>query len=288
MTARETLDEYVDEARRFRYRVDSDSPDPLVQAFSDIWDTSREVEERGAADCDGLSLRTIDRAHDATVHDHGISGNSIGTRYAVAGLVRQRGRWVGHMWVALEDGGQTWWADPTWHLRCGSPAALGYPDTRFPVARWTHQGGGLFDDQQDYLGAPVLPVATDATLAAGFLSPLVVRHDLAARGTPDEWVLIEPLIFRSTFAADILVPAGFRTDFCSVPRAPFAYLLTGGTGHEAGVVHDYIYKTGCLPRDVGDPVLAEALTALGEPWWRVSLMYHGVQVFGAPHYKGAA
>src|SRR5258708_6192683 len=57
------------------------------------------------------------------------------------------------------------------------------------------------------------------------------------------WKLKEDLYYTSDILGVIYVPAGFVTDFASVPRLPFAYLLAGDTAHQAAVVHDYLYQT---------------------------------------------
>lgn len=275
-----TLDNYVNQARRFRYIADADSPDPLVRFMNDEWDTAKEFEARGGGDCDGFSLWTIERA--AAVID-----DPSARFYAVMGLIRQSGRWVGHMWVGTEVGGESRWCDPTWHELTMSPEALGYPSTRLASHRWLYVGDGQFQQQETYLldpQAPSVPAASAAPDAA-FLSELVARrvHD---PGAGDGWVLVAPLHYRSGLAGDLVVPAGARTDFCSVPRAPFAYLLAGGTGYEAGALHDHLYQTGHLPRLLADEVFAEALAVLGEPAWRITLMWQGVRLFGASRYRG--
>jgi hypothetical protein len=115
-----------------------------------------------------------------------------------------------------------------------------------------------------------------------FLTALEVRK----LGTRD-WVLLAPLQYRSALVDDVItVPTGFITDFASVPRAPLAYWLTGNTGHHAAVVHDYLYRTGRYTRHTCDEIFSEALTACGEPPWRVRLMYQGVSMYGASAYRG--
>lgn len=276
------LDRYISDARRFRYLADADGPDPLIRLLNDEWDTAQEVEARGGADCDGFSLWTIERAAAAIA-------DPAAHLYAVAGLVRQSGRWLGHMWVGVEADGETSWCDPTWQKLTMSPQALGYPSTRLPSQRWLYVGGGQFQHQETYLldglQAPSV-LAAGAPSEAAFLSPLVVRHDRAAR-PEDQWVHVEPLHYRSGVADDIIIPVGSRTDFCSVPRAPLAYLLAGGTGYEAGALHDHLYRTGQLPRALADDVFAEALAVLGEPAWRIALMWQAVRLFGEPSYRTA-
>lgn len=98
------------------------------------------------------------------------------------------------------------------------------------------------------------------------------------RGT---WRLLDPLAYESDVAQTIfVVPADFVTDLASVPRLPFAYLLTGGIGHGAAVVHDMIYTTHEVSRDVADAVFREALGVLGVPGWQAWLMWVGVRAGG--------
>lgn len=112
---------------------------------------------------------------------------------------------------------------------------------------------------------------------------LVDPDAASGRGT---WRLVSPLVYQSDVAKiTITVPAGFVTDFASVPRIPIAFLLTGDTGSEPAVVHDYLYSTGMLLRSTCDLVLKEACLATGMPLWRAWMIYAGVRVGGANHYS---
>lgn len=107
-----------------------------------------------------------------------------------------------------------------------------------------------------------------------FLSPLVVRVIDDAQSE-----LVKPLVYRSAHLARVVtVPAGFRTDFASVPRAPFAYWLTGGAARLASVVHDYLLVQG-FQRATADAVFLEAMRASAVPWWRRVLMWSGVRAY---------
>ena len=97
------------------------------------------------------------------------------------------------------------------------------------------------------------------------------------RGT---WRLLATLIYESDSHGVIRVPKGFVTDLASVPRVPFAYLLTGGIGHAAAVVHDWLYSSHQLDRSTSDAIFHEALLVLGVPGWQAWLMWAGVRVGG--------
>lgn len=121
-------------------------------------------------------------------------------------------------------------------------------------------------------------------MEAKFLSKLVTEKVKEARGMFGRatWELMVPLVYQSTVANTIfVVPSGFVTDFASVPRLPFLYDIAGDTGHASAVIHDYLYRTSHLPRDVCDDVLLEALKVEGTPRWRRYLMYWGVRLGGA-------
>lgn len=103
------------------------------------------------------------------------------------------------------------------------------------------------------------------------------------RGT---WELYGKLVYESDVAGvTITAPKGFVTDLASVPRLPFAYLLTGGIGHAAAVIHDCLYTTHVLTRELSDEVFYEALLVLGVSKWQAWLMWAGVRVGGAGSWE---
>lgn len=120
-----------------------------------------------------------------------------------------------------------------------------------------------------------------------FLSSLEVEP--ANPGQDDgNWTVTAPLVFQSdTAAVTFTVPAGFVTNFASVPRIPIVYELVGDTSSEAATVHDWLYSTHPVTRAKADGVLREASAATGVPLWRRNLMWLGARVFGWP-YWGAA
>lgn len=119
-------------------------------------------------------------------------------------------------------------------------------------------------------------------MTARFLSPLCVKE---VDGEPGQWVVLSELVFDSeVLARRITVPAGFKSDFASVPRIPFAYMLFGGIGQRAAVAHDYAYSTGIIPREQADGMFREALRACGVSAWKAALMYAGVRLMGGSHY----
>ncbi|WP_063802237.1 DUF1353 domain-containing protein [Burkholderia ubonensis] len=116
-----------------------------------------------------------------------------------------------------------------------------------------------------------------------------LRVEPATAKDDGNWRLLAPLIYQSDAAEQTFtVPTGFVTNFASVPRIPVIYELAGNTSSEAATVHDYLYTTHIVARDVADAVLREASAVTAVPWWRRQLMWAGVRVFGWTHWGTAA
>ena len=100
------------------------------------------------------------------------------------------------------------------------------------------------------------------------------------------WRLLTACRFKSDVLNSIVeAPAGFITDFASVPKwIPLAYALFKDAGQPAAVIHDYLYQTQLVARPLADQVLREGLYACGEPAWKCEPMYTAVRLFGESHY----
>ena len=118
-----------------------------------------------------------------------------------------------------------------------------------------------------------------------FLSPLRVER---VDPDSDDWILTAALVFDSVVLDRIVtVPAGFVTDFASVPRLPLAFWLFGAVAQEAASLHDFLYSTGLVSRKLADEVFAEASKACGVAAWRRGPMWLGVRLFGSSRYTPA-
>lgn len=102
--------------------------------------------------------------------------------------------------------------------------------------------------------------------------------------TDDEWQLTSPLIYDAGRFGTFIVPEGFTCDFCSVPRTMFTFSMVG-IAEGAGVVHDYLYRVGALPREDCDRVFYMALRDLGVPAWKAGIMYKAVRLFAGRIYE---
>lgn len=113
-----------------------------------------------------------------------------------------------------------------------------------------------------------------------FNSPLLVEEL-----TEPDWRLFADFSYDSAHLGRmVVVPAGFVTDFASVPRLPFVYWLTGGLANKAAVVHDWFYRSCTASRADADAVFKEAMGVLGQPAWRCQAMYAGLRAFGGAAY----
>lgn len=100
------------------------------------------------------------------------------------------------------------------------------------------------------------------------------------------WRLLSAFTFGSvTYQGVIAIPAGFETDFASIPRVLWAVLPPTGPYGKAVLVHDAIYRTPAIlcSRREGDRVLLEAMEELGVGWWTRQIIYRGVR-FGGRRY----
>lgn len=81
----------------------------------------------------------------------------------------------------------------------------------------------------------------------------------------------------------VMVPAGFQTDFASVPRIFWNIFPPYGRHGKAAVIHDYLYalvRQGKFHRAMADAVFLAAMKELGVSWWRRTVMYLSVRLFG--------
>lgn len=93
------------------------------------------------------------------------------------------------------------------------------------------------------------------------------------------WQLDQDLIFQSDILGIIVVPAGFQTDFASVPRIPIAYALYGNRAHRESVIHDLLYRKDARPYATlseANRVFLEAMTVRNKPAYVRYPMYAAV------------
>ena len=106
------------------------------------------------------------------------------------------------------------------------------------------------------------------------MTPLVVTDE-----TPEQWRQLEPLTYRGS-RDTFTVPAGYVTNFASVPRLLWWFIPRYGRYTKATVLHD------CLCDDAGDDVVRRrdadgifrrTMRELGVPLLRRRIMWAGVR-----------
>lgn len=123
-------------------------------------------------------------------------------------------------------------------------------------------------------------------MTARFTSNLVVEQ-LTEANTNDlaTWKLMAPFGFESgLYALTVTAPAGFITDFASVPRVPICFEIDGDIAQDCAVIHDYCYATGCVMRVQADLLLEEMMTLRNFSPLQVQSIFLAVRAFGASHY----
>ena len=84
----------------------------------------------------------------------------------------------------------------------------------------------------------------------------------------------------------IRVPAGYVTDFASVPRYFWRVFPPTGRYNRAAIVHDYLYTSSTVcSRFLADSLFRELMYHLEVPMWRRVLMYYAVRLGGKPGWR---
>jgi hypothetical protein len=101
----------------------------------------------------------------------------------------------------------------------------------------------------------------------------------------DDWMIINPFVFNSPSPEfpSVTLPAGFVTDFASIPR--FFWRIMHPTHKHIGkiaVVHDLYYRIGTIDvsRDRADVALRSGMKALGANRVRRNAAYWAVRAGG--------
>lgn len=107
-------------------------------------------------------------------------------------------------------------------------------------------------------------------------------HPVVREVDGSRWEVVEPLVYDSDLLGlTVIVPAGFITDFYSIPRwLPLAYALLSGERKGPALVHDFGYQTHMWGRATTDSLLLEAMRASSVPSWKAWPIYLGVRAGG--------
>lgn len=113
-----------------------------------------------------------------------------------------------------------------------------------------------------------------------FLTPLILKAD----PVPNQWVLVEPLVWCDSVYGRHEAPAGFRTDLASTPF----HSDDTGSSRRPAVIHDAFYNLAQrLGREYADSFLRDAILAEGGGRMRSQVYYRAVRWFGGLAWKSA-
>lgn len=122
---------------------------------------------------------------------------------------------------------------------------------------------------------------------SSFTDPLILKvHTGTLAERPFE--LVETFSYWSYVGATpdqprwITVPAGYRTDFASIPALFWPLFPPVGRSGKAAVIHDWLCDEEPHSVDylMAADIFNEALVVLGEPNWRRKIMVWTVKLFG--------
>ena len=117
-----------------------------------------------------------------------------------------------------------------------------------------------------------------------YLTPMLLARYQKQRGSA---IFVTTHEFRVIVKGiTITVPAGFETDFGSVPRL-VRWAVSVVDGLEGSLVHDFLYRVpGSHTRAWSDEVMTTLdIGQMAE--WRREVKYQGVRAFGQPSWDNA-
>lgn len=112
-------------------------------------------------------------------------------------------------------------------------------------------------------------------------SPFLLRLTTERRWGRAVYELVADLTYDGG-GIHVRVPAGYRTDFASVPRGLWNLFPPSGPYAPAAVVHDYLCENSALcSRFLADAVFRELMRRLGVPWYIRLPVYYAARFYGA-------
>lgn len=110
----------------------------------------------------------------------------------------------------------------------------------------------------------------------GFDSPLIISPLVG-----HTWILLSDFLYSAEDGSVITIPAGFVTDFASVPRLFWSiFPQWHPKWGKAAILHDYLYETCLYSKEKADLLFLHDLKEAGLSKWKAYLMYWAVRFFG--------
>lgn len=110
--------------------------------------------------------------------------------------------------------------------------------------------------------------------------PFVPGSLTVSRVDADTWALVDDLVYQGRWER-FVVPAGFRTDFATVPRVVAWLIPRFGAYTLAAILHDWLVteglRTGAVTSRDADGIFRRVMRESGVPVLRRWLMWTGVR-----------
>lgn len=104
-----------------------------------------------------------------------------------------------------------------------------------------------------------------------------------------EWLLVEPLIFQvGDSGPTIIVPAGFVTDFATVPHVFWSIIAPHGYHGRAAIVHDFLYWDQACSREEADGLFLLGMATSKVDRATLETMYAGARSHGMDAWRANA
>ncbi len=140
-------------------------------------------------------------------------------------------------------------------------AAMKMLSNRITQQRDKYQRGTMTTDEEMPLFSPDSATALDSILGPGTSEGLNATVGGKTQGR-------------------LLVPAGFVTDFASVPWFAQSIISVLGRHSVPAILHDYLYWQQKCTREEADLILFDAMDEYHSSWFQKHAVYYAVRVFG--------
>lgn len=104
---------------------------------------------------------------------------------------------------------------------------------------------------------------------------MIIKAIIDSSGKKTKFTLIDPVEIHGFW-----IPAGYKTDFATVPKAFWSIIPPIGRSNRAALLHDYLYDNRIGSRIFADQLFKKILLEDGVGKLKAEIMYLGVRIGG--------
>ena len=128
------------------------------------------------------------------------------------------------------------------------------------------------------------------------MSPIIVKYREGLSDKPDWWEVYRPIIDNLSDGTAIVIPAGYVTDFASVPPLLWSLFPPIGKYNRAALIHDYLYDCQFRQKQLGERIARKFadeqflhFANLVNPKGRIKhfIMYKMIRLFGRKAWRAS-